>query len=61
MRDPDGLGERVTGVLAREHGDGWRDLIRTNGDAWLRIAGDPPAPATISMADGSASCACRRS
>ena len=38
MRDPDGLGERVADVLAREHGDGWRDLIRTNGDAWLRIA-----------------------
>jgi pimeloyl-ACP methyl ester carboxylesterase len=36
--DPDGLGERVATVLAREHGDGWRDLIRTNGDAWLRIA-----------------------
>jgi pimeloyl-ACP methyl ester carboxylesterase len=38
MRNPDGLGERVTAVLAREHGAGWRDLIRTNGDAWLRIA-----------------------
>jgi pimeloyl-ACP methyl ester carboxylesterase len=45
MRDPDGLGERVSRVLAGEHGDGWRDLIRTNGDAWLRIAGDPLAPA----------------
>lgn len=45
MRDPDGLGERVTGVLAREHGDGWRDPIRANGDAWLRIATDPSAPA----------------
>ena len=44
MRDPDGLGERVTAVLAREHGCGWRDLIRTNGDAWLRIAHDPSAP-----------------
>jgi pimeloyl-ACP methyl ester carboxylesterase len=32
-------------VLAREHGDGWRDLIRTNGDAWLRIADDPSAAA----------------
>jgi pimeloyl-ACP methyl ester carboxylesterase len=38
MRNPDGLGERVTAVLAREHGAAWRDLIRTNGDAWLRIA-----------------------
>jgi pimeloyl-ACP methyl ester carboxylesterase len=44
MRDPDGFGDRVTGVLARDHGDGWRDLIRTNGDAWLRIANDPLAP-----------------
>jgi pimeloyl-ACP methyl ester carboxylesterase len=43
MRDPDGLGERVAAVLAREHGDRWRDLIRTNGDAWLRIAGAPLA------------------
>jgi pimeloyl-ACP methyl ester carboxylesterase len=44
MRDPDGLGDRVTGVLALEHGDAWRDLIRTNGDAWLRIATDSSAP-----------------
>jgi pimeloyl-ACP methyl ester carboxylesterase len=35
---PDALGERVTAVLLRDHGEGWRDLIRTNGDAWLRIA-----------------------
>jgi pimeloyl-ACP methyl ester carboxylesterase len=40
MRDnPDDLGDRVTSVLAREHGDGWRHLISTNGDAWLRIDG----------------------
>lgn len=45
MRDPDGLGERVAGVLSREHGEGWRDLIRTNGDAWRRIETDPSAPA----------------
>jgi pimeloyl-ACP methyl ester carboxylesterase len=45
MDHPDRLGERVTAVLAREHGDGWRDLIRTNGDAWLRIANDASAPA----------------
>jgi pimeloyl-ACP methyl ester carboxylesterase len=38
MQNPDGLGERVAAVLAREHGEAWRDLIRTNGDAWLRIA-----------------------
>ena len=44
LRDPDGLGERVSGVLAREHGELWREVIRTNGDAWLRIASDPTAP-----------------
>jgi pimeloyl-ACP methyl ester carboxylesterase len=44
LRDPDGLGERVAGVLARDHGDAWRDLIRANGEAWLRIATDTSAP-----------------
>ena len=38
VNDPDGLGERVAGILAAEHGDSWRDLIRINGAAWLRIA-----------------------
>ena len=51
MRNPDGLGERVTAVLAREHGDGWRELIRINGDAWLRIAQDETAP-TGDLYDG---------
>ena len=41
---PDGLGERVANVLERDHGPGWRDQIRMNGDAWLRIAADPSAP-----------------
>jgi pimeloyl-ACP methyl ester carboxylesterase len=45
MQNPDGLGDRVADVLARDHGERWRDLIRTNGDAWLRIAVDPSAPA----------------
>ena len=31
MADPDGLGARVTDVLARDHGERWRDLIRANG------------------------------
>jgi pimeloyl-ACP methyl ester carboxylesterase len=42
--NPDGLGERVAAVLAREHGDAWRDVIRTNGDAWRRIADERPTP-----------------
>jgi pimeloyl-ACP methyl ester carboxylesterase len=44
MRDPDGLGERVTTILAHEHGDGWRDLIRINGEAWRRIADEASGP-----------------
>ncbi|MFY9570034.1 MAG: alpha/beta hydrolase [Blastocatellia bacterium] len=37
--DPDLLAERVTAVLARDHGeDYWRKLIVINGYAWLRIA-----------------------
>jgi pimeloyl-ACP methyl ester carboxylesterase len=36
--DPDGLGARIGEVLAREHGAWWRDLLRTNGAAWLKIA-----------------------
>jgi pimeloyl-ACP methyl ester carboxylesterase len=66
MRDkPDELGDRVTSVLAREHGEGWRHLISTNGDAWLRIgashapeaAGNPKAlgekpGATLDLYDG---------
>jgi pimeloyl-ACP methyl ester carboxylesterase len=44
MRDPDGLGERVAAVLARDHGEGWRDVIRMNGIAWRRIADERTAP-----------------
>jgi pimeloyl-ACP methyl ester carboxylesterase len=45
MRDPDVLGARVAGVLAREHGeDYWRDLIRINGRAWLAIADEAKGP-----------------
>ena len=34
----------MTDVLAREHGERWRDLIRANGVAWLRIADERPRP-----------------
>jgi len=40
--NPDGLGPRVTDVLAREHGEDWRDWIRANGVAWLRIGDERP-------------------
>jgi pimeloyl-ACP methyl ester carboxylesterase len=49
MRDaPDDLGDRVVATLRHDHGDRWRSLIRTNGEAWLRIAdegtGEDDAP-----------------
>lgn len=44
MANPDLLGERVAAVLACEHGEGWRDLIRTNGIAWRRIADERSSP-----------------
>jgi pimeloyl-ACP methyl ester carboxylesterase len=44
MANPDALGERVAGVLAREHGDRWRDLITMNGVAWRRIADERSTP-----------------
>ena len=37
MNNPDALGDRVTTVLERDHGGRWRDVIRMNGVAWLRI------------------------
>lgn len=37
--DPDSLGARVTELLKREHGEPyWRELIRSEGQAWLEIA-----------------------
>jgi pimeloyl-ACP methyl ester carboxylesterase len=44
VRDPEGLGERVAAVLARDHGDSWRDVIRMNGEAWRRIADERTLP-----------------
>jgi pimeloyl-ACP methyl ester carboxylesterase len=44
MRNPEGLGDRVAGVLAREHGVSWRDVIRINGVAWQRIADERSMP-----------------
>ncbi len=37
---PEAFGERVTAVLKKEHGDSyWRELICSEGQAWLEIAG----------------------
>lgn len=36
---PDSFGERVSAVLAREHGENyWRELVQTEGSTWLEIA-----------------------
>jgi pimeloyl-ACP methyl ester carboxylesterase len=42
--DPDGLGDRVAAVLERDHGEGWRDVIRINGAAWRRIGDEASTP-----------------
>jgi pimeloyl-ACP methyl ester carboxylesterase len=43
--DPDQIGERVSRVLADEHGEeNWREVITTNSSAWLRVAGSSPHP-----------------
>lgn len=43
--DPDGLGERICGVLSNEHGeDYWRKLIINNGRAWLELADETSGP-----------------
>jgi pimeloyl-ACP methyl ester carboxylesterase len=44
MADPDGLGERVVAVLAREHGSTWRDVIRNNGAVWRQLADERRTP-----------------
>jgi pimeloyl-ACP methyl ester carboxylesterase len=45
MRDrPEAFGERVTSVLEREHGPRWRQLISTNGAAWIQLADAAPSP-----------------
>ena len=52
MRDrPEQLGERVTSTLAHEHGDRWRALISTNGEAWLQLA-DSVENAAADLYDG---------
>lgn len=43
MTDPDSLGDGVAKILARDHGDRWRDVIRMHAQAWRRI-GDEAAP-----------------
>ena len=36
--DPDSVGIRVGGVLARDHGEGWRNLLASHSRVWLRLA-----------------------
>jgi pimeloyl-ACP methyl ester carboxylesterase len=43
--NPDGLGDRITTVLANDHAsDYWRTVLRANGLAWLRIAEQSDLP-----------------
>jgi pimeloyl-ACP methyl ester carboxylesterase len=43
LSHPDSVGERVASVLARDHGDGWRQVISRHSAAWLRLT-DEHAP-----------------
>ena len=44
-QNPMNLGERVTEVLARDHGEAdWLQMIEMNGAAWLEIAETSPEP-----------------
>jgi pimeloyl-ACP methyl ester carboxylesterase len=39
VNEPESFGERVSAVLAHEHGkDYWRELLQTEGRTWLEIA-----------------------
>jgi pimeloyl-ACP methyl ester carboxylesterase len=40
-RDPDRFGAGITRRFAAEHGEGWRNIIRADGEAWLHIAAHP--------------------
>jgi pimeloyl-ACP methyl ester carboxylesterase len=43
--NPDRIGERVSSLLAVEHGeDHWRDLIVANSRAWLELGATSPHP-----------------
>ena len=41
--DPDSVGPRVAAILASDHGDDWREVIRRHSVAWLRLADERPA------------------
>ena len=45
MSRPDTVGERVARVLARDHGEDWRQVISRHSDAWLRLADERPPDA----------------
>ncbi len=42
LRDPDSLGGRAAGALARDHGADWRQVISRHAVAWLRLADERP-------------------
>ena len=43
---PDSVGERSTAALTRDHGEGWRRVVKRNAEAWLAI-GDRGAAADL--------------
>jgi len=45
VRDPASVGERVAAVLARDHGDDWKQILSCHSRAWLRLADERPPDA----------------
>src|SRR4030088_1875890 len=37
IAEPDSVGSRAAGALARDHGEGWRKVLERNAAAWLQI------------------------
>jgi pimeloyl-ACP methyl ester carboxylesterase len=42
ISDPDSVGERAAAALERDHGAGWRGVLKRNAEAWIEIAKTGP-------------------
>jgi len=45
IANPGSLGAAVATVLARDHGDRWRDVVALHARAWLRLGDEAPSAA----------------
>lgn len=59
-QDPDQLGERISHGLKLEHGEEhWRNVIKMNSEAWLKIAAESKDPSEDLFGGNFKSCRCR--